>query len=131
MGPAPAPVPQKPNPAPEQPDNEDGEEIDQVQRYEDESSGKVAGGSDAQKNAWPWVVMLMNRGRQFCDGSIIDPYHILTAAHCVAQMRASDVNTLSVRAGAHNLQNSANEAGVQNVNVKLVVKNKKFSMSTL
>ena len=46
-------------------------------------------------------------------------------------MRASDVNTLSVRAGAHNLQNSANEAGVQNVNVKLVVKNKKFSMSTL
>ena len=46
-------------------------------------------------------------------------------------MKASDVTTLSVRAGAHNLQNSANEAGVQNVNVKLVVKNKKFSMSTL
>jgi secreted trypsin-like serine protease len=111
--------------------NEDGEEIEQLKRFDDESAGKVAGGSDASKNEWPWVVMLMNRGRQFCDGSIIDQYHILTAAHCVAQMKASDVTTLSVRAGAHNLQNSANEAGVQNVNVKLVVKNKKFSMSTL
>jgi len=50
--------------------------------------------------------MMMNRGNQFCDGSIIDEYHILTAAHCVAQMRASDVTTLTVRMGAHNLRNN-------------------------
>lgn len=46
-------------------------------------------------------------------------------------MRASDVTSLTVRAGAHNLQNSAREAGVQDVGVKLVVKHKDFTMETL
>merc|ERR1739848_427135 len=78
-----------------------------------------------------YIMRMMNRGNQFCDGSIIDEYHILAAAHCVAQMRASDVSTLTVRAGAHNLKNSANEAGIQNVAVKLVVKHKDFTMQTL
>jgi hypothetical protein len=47
------------------------------------------------------------------------------------RMRASDVNTLTVRVGAHNLANSAREAGIQNVGVKLVVKHKDFTMETL
>lgn len=46
-------------------------------------------------------------------------------------MRASDVTSLTVRAGAHNLQNSARESGVQDVGVKLVVKHKDFTMETL
>ena len=46
-------------------------------------------------------------------------------------MRASDVSTLTVRAGAHNLKNSANEEGTQNIGVKLVVKHKDFTMQTL
>merc|ERR1712227_790285 len=112
--------------------NEDGEEVEQADR----AAGKphplrVAGGWPADRNEWPWIVMMLNRGNQFCDGSIIDEYHILTAAHCVAQMRASDVSTLTVRAGAHNLKNSANEEGTQNIGVKLVVKHKDFTMQTL
>ena len=46
-------------------------------------------------------------------------------------MRASDVATLTVRAGAHSLANSARERGVQDVGVKLVVKHKDFTMQTL
>ena len=46
-------------------------------------------------------------------------------------MRASDVASLTVRAGSHNLKNSAREAGVQDVGVKLVVKHKEFTMETL
>ena len=30
-------------------------------------------------------VALLNNGRQFCGGSLMDATHILTAAHCVAQ----------------------------------------------
>merc|ERR1711899_51976 len=111
--------------------NEDGEEQEQEKRITGKHPLRVAGGWPADKNEWPWIVMMMNRGNQFCDGSIIDEYHILTAAHCVAQMRASDVTTLTVRAGAHNLKNSANEEGTQNFGVKLVVKHKDFTMETL
>merc|ERR1719225_1322775 len=111
--------------------NEDGEEQEQEKRITGKHPLRVAGGWPADKNEWPWIVMMMNRGNQFCDGSIIDEYHILTAAHCVAQMRASDVTTLTVRAGAHNLKNSARETGVQNFGVKLVVKHKDFTMETL
>merc|ERR1719461_1981041 len=111
--------------------NEDGEEIEQIQRITGKHPLRVAGGWPADRNEWPWIAMMMNRGRQFCDGSIIDEYHILTAAHCVAQMRKSDVASLKVRLGAHNLQNSANEAGVQDIGVKLVVKHKDFTMETL
>ena len=111
--------------------DENGEEVEQIKRITGKNPLRVAGGWPADRNEWPWVVMMMNRGRQFCDGSIIDEYHILTAAHCVAQMRASDVTSLIVRAGAHNLQNSARESGVQDVGVKLVVKHKDFTMETL
>ena len=65
--------------------NEDGEEVEQIERIDGNNPLRVAGGWPADRNEWPWVVMMMNRGRQFCDGSIIDEYHILTAAHCVAQ----------------------------------------------
>ena len=65
--------------------NDDGEEVEQIQRLTGQHPTKVAGGWPADRNEWPWVVMLMNRDRQFCDGSIIDQHHILTAAHCVAQ----------------------------------------------
>ena len=41
------------------------------------------------------------------------------------------MTTLTVRAGAHNLKNSARETGVQNFGVKLVVKHKDFTMETL
>ena len=46
----------------------------------------IHGGSDAERNEWPWMAMLIDDaydGEQFCDGTIIDEYHILTAAHCV------------------------------------------------
>ena len=46
-------------------------------------------------------------------------------------MRSSDVKTLKVRAGAHNLKRSATEEGVQDIGVKLVVKHKDFSMEKL
>lgn len=46
---------------------------------------RIVGGDNAAPNAWPWIVVLFNGGRQFCGGSLIDNIHVLTAAHCVAQ----------------------------------------------
>ena len=49
----------------------------------------------------------------------------------IYRMSENDVPSLKVRLGAHNLKNSANEAGVQDIGVKLVVKHKDFTMETL
>ncbi|CAB4069131.1 SYDE [Lepeophtheirus salmonis] len=60
----------------------------------------------SSKHEWPWIAALFNRGRQFCGGSLISRSHILTAAHCVAQMTRSDVNNLEVRLGEHNIKDA-------------------------
>ncbi len=39
---------------------------------------------DAEPNSWPWQVMVLNNKEvQFCGGSLVDPYWVVTAAHCV------------------------------------------------
>lgn len=48
-------------------------------------SERIVGGQNSSPHEFPWIVVLFNKGRQFCGGSLIDNIHILTAAHCVAQ----------------------------------------------
>lgn len=62
------------------------------------NSGRIVGGHEAPKNKYPMIVTLETlSGRQFCGGTIITPWHVLTAAHCTAKVRS-----IQVRAGAHN-----------------------------
>ena len=42
------------------------------------------GGTQAQKDSWPWQAMLTTTGgSQFCGGFLIDNQWVLTAASCV------------------------------------------------
>lgn len=45
-------------------------------------------GVDAKKGAWPWQVLIRFLGGTHCGGSIISPFWILTAAHCVDKRQA-------------------------------------------
>lgn len=45
--------------------------------------GRIVGGEDAVKGAWPWIASLRWTGRNVCGGTLIDSQWLVTAAHCV------------------------------------------------
>ena len=47
------------------------------------NSGHIVGGQNADKDEYPWQIMLKYDGDFYCGGSIINNRTILTAAHCV------------------------------------------------
>ncbi|CAG5110821.1 Oidioi.mRNA.OKI2018_I69.chr2.g5179.t1.cds [Oikopleura dioica] len=51
-----------------------------------EFSGRIIGGEHAVKNSWPWqtyIVSCQQDGCMTCGGTLISPYWVLTAGHCV------------------------------------------------
>ncbi|CAM4603009.1 chymotrypsin-like elastase family member 1 isoform X7 [Lepidochelys kempii] len=67
-----------------------------------EDSGRVVGGSNAQRGAWPWQISLQyNSGGQWyhtCGGTLVRQNWVMTAAHCVDRSL-----TFRVVAGEYNL----------------------------
>jgi len=63
--------------------------------------GKIVGGSDAQKGAFPWQVMFWDyKRRAFCGGALLNERWILTAAHCFANEVVTNT-AIEVRLGRH------------------------------
>ncbi|TRY75246.1 hypothetical protein TCAL_01672 [Tigriopus californicus] len=109
---------------------ESGDDVESVQRIEGEHPLRVVNGWPADKNEWPWIAALLLRGRQFCGGSLIDSTHILTAAHCVAQLTKTDVQNLSIRLGEHNIRTRGETALFESPAAR-VVRHVGFSSDTL
>lgn len=51
---------------------------------------RVIGGSDAQKGQFPFQISLRVGGSHVCGGTIITNKFILTAAHCVENIRVQE-----------------------------------------
>ncbi|XP_046608839.1 transmembrane protease serine 9-like [Neodiprion virginianus] len=91
---------------------------------------RIVGGHSADVGEWPWIAALFNMNRQFCGGSLIDESHILSAAHCVAQMSSWDVAGLTVRLGDHNIKTN-NEVRHVERRVRRIVRHRGFDSRTL
>ncbi|KAG7203100.1 hypothetical protein KM043_010222 [Ampulex compressa] len=91
---------------------------------------RIVGGQNADPGEWPWITALFNAGRQFCGGSLIDNIHILTAAHCVANMNSWDVARLTVRLGDYNIKTNHEIRHIER-RVKRVVRHRGFNSRTL
>ncbi|XP_003701884.2 proclotting enzyme [Megachile rotundata] len=91
---------------------------------------RIVGGQNADPGEWPWIAALFNAGRQFCGGSLIDDKHILTAAHCVANMNSWDVARLTVRLGDYNIKTNTEIRHIER-RVKRVVRHRGFNARTL
>ena len=44
---------------------------------------RIIGGTPATPGDFPWQVMMLRGGRFACGGTIIDEFHVVTAAHCL------------------------------------------------
>jgi hypothetical protein len=72
----------------------------------------IMGGREATPGAWPWQAALVNadianaRVGQFCGGSLIAGDWVLTAAHCVDDVRADEI---AVVLGRHALSSTTGE----------------------
>ncbi|WP_052573802.1 serine protease [Haloferula sp. BvORR071] len=92
---------------------------------------RIIGGNQAMSGEYPWMAALVsadepsNYDAFFCGGSLIHPYWVLTASHCVVGSKAED---LEVVLGATNLNSSA---GVQRIPVAEIVMSPKFNDFTL
>ncbi|XP_050414203.2 trypsin-2-like [Patella vulgata] len=82
---------------------------------------RIVGGVNTEKCEYPWMVRL-RVGNGMCGGSIIDAYHIVTAAHCVGTNPAS---TIGVHAGEYDYNNPY-ETNDQTVKAAAVIKHPNY-----
>ena len=62
---------------------------------------RVVNGEDAKKGQWPWQAQMKINGRHHCGGTLIHPQYVLTASHCIEDVK--DKSTVRIVLGQHNL----------------------------
>nr|QHB21558.1 venom S1 protease 13 [Platymeris rhadamanthus] len=75
---------------------------------------RIIYGHDAGPHEYPWAVSLqyVNIGFHFCGGSIISEYHILTAAHCIGNKKAQNIQVVI---GTNNRSENKNAIEVKEI----------------
>lgn len=67
---------------------------------------KILGGTDVNKGEYPWVAGLLDAsGNQICNGALIAPKWVLTAAHCT-------MPSTHVRVGSNNIYSGGQLIGI-------------------
>ncbi|GAA3935976.1 serine protease [Litoribacillus peritrichatus] len=57
---------------------------------------RIIGGTDAVPNTYPWMVSVQSKsgGEHFCGASLIDQKYVLTAAHCIEDETAANIQVV-------------------------------------
>jgi len=87
-------------------------------------SGRVINGVDAKRGAWPWQVLIRYHDQPHCGGSIISPFWIVTAAHCVYG-KESLLNEFKIIVGEHDF--NVKEGSEVSIGVSKIITHQKYS----
>jgi secreted trypsin-like serine protease len=80
----------------------------------------IVGGTDAPAGKWPFQVALLRVGfgnnylSEWCGGSLVDKFHVVTAAHCVFHKQPSDLRVLT---GTQSLATGGVRHAIASINV--------------
>jgi len=90
---------------------------------------KIVGGHEATPGDWPWMTALVYRGSdaysgQFCGGALIAPQWVVTAAHCVEDIRPGQIDVVINR---HDLTSTDGER----VEVTRIIRHRNYNPVTL
>ncbi|XP_033214293.1 trypsin-1-like [Belonocnema kinseyi] len=85
---------------------------------------RIVGGVETQVNQYPWVALLMHKGRFYCGGTVINSKFVLTASHCVVDR--FDKNAIVVRILEHD-RNTTSESDIQNFKVSEILRHGSYS----
>ncbi|XP_041808728.1 enteropeptidase [Chelmon rostratus] len=106
----------------------DTKEMDQsAERIPGQGEGRVVGGVNAAKGAWPWIVSLHWMGNYECGASLIGRDWLLTAAHCV--QGRNNPQLWSAALGLHS-QSGINSLDVQTRQIDRIVINRQYNRQT-
>ncbi|CAF1124207.1 unnamed protein product [Adineta steineri] len=90
---------------------------------------RIVNGQPVYTYTWPWIVSLQIRGSHFCGGTLIDAYHVITAAHCFDSSGVSPT-MYKVVAGLLNLR-QAQSSNVQQLTVDRIFRHEQYSSTKL
>ncbi|XP_074603910.1 uncharacterized protein LOC141857319 isoform X2 [Brevipalpus obovatus] len=98
-----------------------------------DSNGKIVGGANAQKGAFPWQVMFWDSQRKsFCGGALLNERWIATAAHCFTRTRHGpippSIERIRAKLGKHDQQEQ--ESQEIETNIHQVVKHPYYNSET-
>jgi secreted trypsin-like serine protease len=83
---------------------------------------KIVGGTQAVAGDWPWSCSMLYNGRHICGGSLINNEWVITAAHCVSSLVASNYQWLC---GVHD--RNTLETWVRRFPSKTVIKHEAYN----
>lgn len=93
-------------------------------------STRIVGGRPADPDEWPWLAALVHRSGtgsgQYCGATLISDTHVLTAAHCLAPFKQSDI---LVKLGEYDFDETG-ETGDQTFSVAAMKMHENYNEAT-